>query len=245
MGMSEQRPLVAFNPHSTIERVALANGHTCHVVDDALLEPERLLAWAAEQSAAFRPVDFNAYPGTYLMLPAQPNSALQEFFIRHTRGLFDARRLVQMHCRLAMVTLPPQALKPYQWLCHSDNFALEPSQSIQASVLYLFKDAALGGTSFYEPTRSAAETIQLFADSAALDGEAFTRRYGIQPGYMHASNAYFTQVGRVDARWNRLIVYDGSLLHSGDIISPDKLSADPLKGRLTWNGFFTCRRNAV
>jgi hypothetical protein len=245
MRMSGSLPVVAFNPRPAIERVALANGHACYVIDDALLDPERLLGWIAAQSTAFRPVDFNAYPGTYLILPQSLNELLQEFFNRHMRGLFDARRLVQMHCRLAMVTLPPQALRPYQWLCHSDNFALEPSHSIQASVLYLFEDAALGGTSFYEPVRSAGETMQLFADSAALDSEAFTRRYGIAPGYMHASNAYFTRIGSVAARWNRLIFYDGSLLHSGDITSPDKLSHDPLKGRLTWNGFFTCRRKAV
>lgn len=245
MRMSRSFPAFAFNPRLSIERVALANGRACYVVDDALLEPEHLVAWASAQSSAFRPVDFNAYPGTYLMLPGQLSNVLQEFFHRHMRGLFDARRLLQMHGRLAMVTLPPHALRPYQWLCHSDNFALEPSHSIQASVLYLFKDAALGGTSFYEPVRSPKETMQLFADSAALDGEAFTRRYGIQLGYMHASNDYFTQIGSVAARWNRLIFYDGSLLHSGDITAPERLSTDPLKGRLTLNGFFTCRRKAV
>jgi len=243
--MSGSPLTVAFNPRPSIERVDLANGHACYVVDDALLEPEHLLYWAAAQRGAFRPVDFNAYPGTYLMLPEPLNHLLQAFFNRHMRGLFDARRLVQMHSRLAMVTLPPQALRPYQWLCHSDNFALERSQSIQASVLYLFKDIELGGTSFYESVQSPEETMQLFADSAAMGGEAFTRRYGIRPGYMHASNAYFNRVGSVAARWNRLIFYDGSLLHSGDITAPDKLSVDPSKGRLTWNGFFTCRRNAV
>jgi hypothetical protein len=234
-----------FNPHPRIEHVALVNGAVCHVIDDALLDPERFVAWAKSQSADFRPVDFNAYPGNYLMLPTQINDALQEFFNRHVRGLFDARRLVQMHCRLAMVTLPASALRPYQWLCHSDNFALDAAQSIQASVLYLFKDAALGGTSFYEPARSQSETQQLFADSASLSAEDFMQRYGIRPGYIHASNAYFNHIGSVAARWNRLIFYDGSLLHSGDITAPEKLSPDPSKGRLTMNGFFTCRRHAV
>lgn len=144
-----------------------------------------------------------------------------------------------------MVTVAPRALRPYQWLCHSDNFALAPTQSIQACVLYLFKDAGLGGTSFYEPTHSLAETTKLFADSARLDSEAFTQRYGIQPGYMRGSNTYFTHMGSVSARWNRLIFYDGSVLHSGDINASEVLSNDPGKGRLTLNGFFTCRRNAV
>ena len=42
-----------------------------------------------------------------------------------------------------------------------------------------------------------------------------------------------------------MIFYDGSILHSGDILAPEKLSADPRIGRLTLNGFFTSRRNMV
>jgi hypothetical protein len=41
-----------------------------------------------------------------------------------------------------------------------------------------------------------------------------------------------------------MIYYDGGLFHSGDIGEPSQLSADPRVGRLTLNGFFTCRRNA-
>jgi AcrR family transcriptional regulator len=63
--------------------------------------------------------------------------------LEHMRSLFDARRLEQMHCRLSMVTLPPHALRPYQWLCHSDRYDLDAMRSIQASVLYLFKDATI------------------------------------------------------------------------------------------------------
>jgi hypothetical protein len=237
--------LAVFNPHPQIERVALDNGAFVYVVDDALLEPERYVEWAAVNADAFRPVDFNAYPGTYVLLPDLIDEALRHYFTVHMRGRFDARRLEQMHCRLSMVTLPPDALRPYQWLCHSDRYDLDAARSIQASVLYLFKDASLGGTSFYVPAKSADETRQLFRDSAELSGEAFAQRYGIQPGYMHASNAYFTRIGSVPARWNRLIFYDGSLLHSGSIDAPEKLSGDPRTGRLTFNGFFICRRNAA
>jgi len=48
----------------------------------------------------------------------------------------------------------------------------------------------------------------------------------------------------IDAKWNRLIFYDGAMLHSGDIRLPERLSADPRRGRLTLNGFFTSRRHA-
>ena len=234
-----------FNPDPTIEHVLLDDGRTCHVVDDALRDPDAFVEWASTRADAFRRVDFNAYPGTYLMMPAPVERALGDFFVAHMRRLFDARRLVKMHCRLSMVTLPPAALKPYQWLCHTDRSGLDASQSIQASVLYLFRDSTLGGTSFYAPARSAEETAQLFADTTELSNEAFAARYGIAPGYIGASNAYFTRVGGVPARWNRLIFYDGAMLHSGDIPDPARLSTDPRQGRLTFNGFFVSRRRAA
>ena len=234
-----------FNPRPKIEQAPLANGGVCHVIDDALLDPSAFVEWAAARAEEFRLVDFNSYPGGYLMMPATINRALEEFFVVHMRRFFDARRLLKMHCRLSMVTLPPQELRPHQWLCHTDQAGLDASQSIQASVLYLFKDPALGGTSFYAPARPADDIARLFADTTELTNEAFADRYGIVPGYIGDSNAYFTRVGGVEARWNRLIFYDGSLLHSGDIPDPARLSSDPTRGRLTFNGFFVSRRHAA
>jgi hypothetical protein len=234
-----------FSANPAIERIALANGASCFVVDDALREPDRFVAWAIAGRHAFQDVDFNAYPGIYRLLPPSFERALEDFFVEHMRPCFDARRLQAMHCRLSMVTRKPQVLRPFQWLCHSDRSGLDATQSIQASVLYLFRDATLGGTSFYEPTRSRDETATLFADSSTMTNEQFSRHYGIAPGYIGASNAYFERVGGVAARFNRLIFYDGSLLHSGDVPDPDRLTDDPSVGRLTLNGFFVSRRRAA
>ncbi len=234
-----------FNPRPRIERVALANGQACFVIDDALVEPERLVEFASAQRDAFRNVDFNAYPGIYLIAQDELSAGLNGFFAQHLRRQFDARRTLQLHCRFSMVTLSPHALRPRQWLCHRDSGGVEPRQSIQASILYLFKDESLGGTSFYEPACSAEEMARLLQDSSALSAQDFTQKYSIELGYMIGSNRYFTRIGSVPAKWNRLIFYDGTILHSGDILSPDKLSADPGRGRLTLNGFFTSRRHAV
>ena len=240
--MSTPRPL--FNPHLSVATVPLGNGQCCYVVDDALLEPERMVAWANAQKEAFRPVDFSAYPGQFVYLPPADNVAIQTFFLQHMRGRFDARRLVRLHARLSMVTLAPQALRPAQWLCHKDHFGLEPTQSIQASVLYLFDNESLGGTGFFEPARPADEMAALFADAIALPAAEFSARYDIAPGYLRASNPYFRRIGGVPARWNRMVFYDGTILHTGDILTPWQLSDDPLRGRLTLNGFFTSRRHA-
>jgi hypothetical protein len=238
-----QQP-IAFNPRPRIERVDLAPGQACLVIDDAVLEPERLVEFAETHSTEFRSVDFNAYPGIQLPTPGAISAALNQFFIEHVRQRFDARRVQRMHSRLALATLPPHVLRPWQCIPHVDLLSVEPGQSIQASVLYLFRDTGLGGTSFYQPALPPREMEQVFADAGALAPADFCQRYAIAQGYVHDSNRCFRRIGSVEAKWNRLIFYDGALLHSGDISAPERLSADPRVGRLTLNGFFTCRRYA-
>jgi len=235
--------LIAFNPRPRIERIDLVPGQACLVIDDALLEPERLVEFAAAQSAAFQRVDYNAYPGLLLPTPGRISEALDAFFTEHVRRFFDARRVQRMHSRLALVTLPPRELKPWQCICHSDRFDLGEQQSIQASVLYLFEDAALGGTGFYVPALPPHQMQQVFADANRLTPAEFTRRHGVPQAYLCDSSRCFRRVGGIDAKWNRLIFYDGAMLHSGDIRLPERLSADPRRGRLTLNGFFTSRRH--
>jgi Family of unknown function (DUF6445) len=240
--MASER-LMVFNPRPRIERVDLIPGQACLVIDDALIEPERLVEFATARSAEFRGVDSNAYyPGILLPMPGAVNAALNDFFIEHIRHRFHARRVLQMHCRLALTTLLPTALHPYQWICHSDNIDLKPAHSMQACVLYLFKDSSLGGTGFYAPLRPWSELRSLYRDAGVLPGSEFAARYGIEPGYQCTSNAFFQRVGGVEAQWNRMIFYDGGMLHSADISAPEKLSADARRGRLTLNGFFTSRR---
>ena len=236
-----QTPL--FNPAATMQVAQFDDRHFCLVVDDALLNPDELVQFAAERRAEFNSVDFSHYPGIYRMAPAELSERLTDYFQLHARRRFDARRCVETICRYSLVTLPPQALHPIQWLCHRDDVGLDARLSMQASVLYLFHDPELGGTGFYVPTHSAAATGALFADARLASPSAFAARYGLSPGYMHESNAWFRRIGGIAAKWNRLIIYDGGMLHASDIAAPDRLSADPESGRLTLNGFFTCRRN--
>jgi hypothetical protein len=245
MSSTAPEQLIAFNPRPRIELISLFPGQGYAVIDDALLEPERLVEFAAARSDAFHSVDYNAYPGILLPTPGAISTALNDFFCEHVRRYFDARRVQHMHSRLALVTLPPETLRPWQCIPHTDRFShLTNEQSIQASVLYLFDDPGLGGTSFYQPSLPPREIENLFEDANRLPAAEFVQRYDIAQGYTCDSNRGFRRVGGVAAKWNRLIFYDGAMLHSGDILAPERLSADPRKGRLTLNGFFTSRRRA-
>lgn len=229
-----------FNPQATLHLLPILPGQVCVVVDDALAEPERWVELAAQQRAHFSMEAHNAYPGVELRLPDPISERLSEFFAQQVRAHLRARRVQRAHSRLSIVTLPPELLLPRQWICHRDRMGLGPEHRIAASVLYLFKNPALGGTNFFVPRHDEASTARLVHDSGTLNATEFGDRYGIQRGYLTESNGWFEKVQSIPARWNRMIFYDGTLFHCSDVPSPDQLSDDPARGRLTLNGFFTC-----
>jgi hypothetical protein len=236
-------PELVFNPKASIQIEKFDDRHFCLVMDDAVLEPDRLVQFSIDQRNDFGAVDFSFYPGIYLMAPDESAANMAEFFQWRVRRHFDSRRVVDLILRYSMVTVPPEKLRPIQWVCHRDDVGLEAGLSMQASVLYLFRDPRLGGTSFYVPTRPKAEIDALFIDTRTMTAEAFAAKYGMAAGYMRAGNDYFRRIGGVAAKWNRLIFYDGGMFHSSDNPAAETLSSDPLTGRLTLNGFFTSRRN--
>jgi len=234
-----------FNPGARYATVALANGERCHVFDDALLDPVALRRLASEQRQQFQLAGHNAFPGPELRMPDAFSAALEAFFATRVRRMLGGRRTLHAYSRLSLVTLPPDQLSAAQSICHRDRMRLEPGRCVAACVLYLFDDPALGGTGFYRPTRAEPDIARLVHDSGSLDASAFAASYGIERGYMTQSNAWFEKVAAVPARFNRLIFYNGMHFHSGDINAPDRLSDDPATGRLTLNGFFTCRQGAA
>jgi len=233
-----------FNPNPFIRSVPIHGDHRCYVVDDALVDPQAWVDRAARHRGDFVMEGHNAYPGVELAMPDAISERLAEFFAAHIRERLGARRIQRAHSRLSLVTLPPAQLQPRQWICHRDRMGLGPEHAVGASVLYLFKDAALGGTNFFLPKRPALDIDLLVHESGALDSDAFARRYGIERGYLTESNDWFEKVASIEPKWNRMIFYDGTIFHCSDIPAPERLSADPTCGRLTLNGFFHCTRRA-
>jgi Family of unknown function (DUF6445) len=125
-----------------------------------------------------------------------------------------------------------------QRICHTDDSNIEAGEAISALVHYLFSDPQLGGTVFFRSLMSPQDTQSFLRDATSLDGAAFGAKYGIPAGYMTQSNRYFEVIGRVPARWNRAVFYDGSIFHSGDIQWSSAAAYQSGNGRLTVNAFF-------
>lgn len=230
-----------FNPEAKARLVAIDGERPGLVIDDFLQDPDSWVSRAEAFQSHFVAPERNAYPGHELRMPDE----VTRMFVDRLRPLLERHfaidEILDGYSRLSMVTRQPNELEPRQWICHRDRLRVAPGRMAVASVLYLFKEPALGGTKLFRPRQNASATDLLVHDSSTLDPEAFSARYGLKPSYMTASNAYFEQIHEIAPKWNRLVVYDGMIFHSGDIRHPERLSAEPKKGRLSLNGFFTGR----
>jgi len=136
-------------------------------------------------------------------------------------------------CAFSLVTTPPAQLHAIQRIPHFDG----PDPDRLAFLHYLCAPFQ-GGTSFYRHRATGLESVtpsrvDEYRETVAADlGSGSPAR-----GYVGDDTRSFERVHRIDAEFNRLIVYKGNALHSGDITDLTILSEDPRQGRLTINGF--------
>jgi len=237
-------PALLINPDAGIQVIELADGSKAYVVDDFVQQPESLVAHAQATATRFQTRPGHPYPGPLLDLPAAMSAELEAWFQRQVAPRLGAGKLAGMMARFSRVVQDPASLDARQRICHRDNTGLPPEESVYACVHYLFKDEALGGTVFFRSLMSEADTQQFMRDASSLHPEAFGERYGLAPAYMTESNRYFEVIGRVPAKWNRAVFYDGGIFHSGDIRGPSPAAYLEGPGRLTINAFFKSNKPA-
>jgi hypothetical protein len=132
-----------------------------------------------------------------------------------------------------MVTARPRDLRPAQRAPHFDS----TDQNYFALLHYLRVPAGTG-TAFYRQRSTGIErvnedNVDSFVATAARDAA----RLPSDAGYIRGSDDFYEQIGAVDGIADRLVIYQGSLLHSGIIPEQMTFSADPRTGRLTANLF--------
>lgn len=174
------------------------------------------------------------YPGIRADLPADYFAQVRPALTAVLREVFGAPRQIDLlDASFSIVTAPPETLATAQRLPHID--AVAPGRI--ALVHYLSRDDG-DGTAFSRHRATGYETIDPGRSVdylARLDAEL---RGGAPPaGYINGDTALFVETARVEARYNRAVIYRSALLHSG-AISPDaRLDPDPATGRLTVTAF--------
>jgi hypothetical protein len=237
-GGGAPRQALQINRAARLQTVVLEGGAKVFVIDDFARDPEALVELARSMSGRFHAVEGHPYPGPQLRLPEGDAGELSNFFQQQMRARLGARAYLGMQARFGRVMQDAAMLDARQRVCHRDDAGLPPGEMVAAFVHYLFRDAALGGTVFFRSVMSPADTMQFWRDANVLDPAAFGDKYDIPPGYMTESNRFFEVIGRVPARWNRAIFYDGGLFHSGDVGRAPLAAYRERPGRLTINAFF-------
>lgn len=147
-------------------------------------------------------------------------------------GAYDVDRFDLIEASFSMVTAQPATLQPAQRAPHFDS-----TNQMHFAVLHFLSQTPATGTAFYRQRTTGIErvndgNIARFVDTAARESEHMV-------GYTNGSNAHFEQIGMVESIADRLVIYQGSLLHSGIIPGDMNYSDDPREGRLTANIFIT------
>lgn len=202
------------------------------VIDDVLAEPER---W--REAAARAPYGRIGpyYPGLRSHFPADAAAALRSELadlIGETFALDPVPPVLETY--FSLVTTPPEALAPIQRLPHFDG--LEPER---IAILVYLSGASQGGTAFYRQRSTGFETV----DSARFPTFEAALRAGVAAhglpaaAYIAGHTPLYEQIAAYEARPNRALIYRGHTLHCAAIPAGAELPADPLRGRLSINGF--------
>ncbi|HET9219439.1 MAG TPA: DUF6445 family protein [Terriglobia bacterium] len=199
-------------------------------IDSFVANPGALLELASE--AAFIDVG-SRYPG--VRAPA-PESYADNLLMAAAEPIEKAFGLPPRElelCAFSIVTTSPDRLRPIQRIPHFDG----PDPSRIAFIHYLC-DPQQGGTSFYRHRSTGLFEVTLehmdLYQSTIVDE---LKTHSPVHAYAIDHTQFFERLHGVEAAFNRLIIYRGNALHSGDISARTVLSEDPRKGRLTINGF--------
>ena len=209
------------------------------VIVDGFSGDVEQVAQLADELAPFPPIKRNYYPGVRRMItPADPKaySYVLEACQQATPfigGGFNFKSFDLTEASFSLVTLRSDELQTQQRQPHFDS----PEHAVLAMLHYLRVPSG-SGTAFYRHKATGIERVTLtnvnrFATTARAEGAKLPK----DSGYMHGSDDFYEQIGVVEAIPDRMVIYHGSLLHSG-VIPPDMVfSADPREGRLTANFF--------
>ena len=207
-------------------------------IDDFLEDPQGLVdaACLSPFEAPAGLAEHKGYPGLRAQAPAAYTQSLTELLDPLVKLNFQVPEALDIKVGLSafsLTTVPPERLGPFQRTPHFDA----STPFYMAALLWLC-DEGHGGTGFYRHNATGIQRVTADNREHYLDlRHAEMNRLCPPPRYFDRSDEHFTFLGMMPARFNRLVVYPGSLLHSACINPARSLDRDPRRGRLTVNTF--------
>jgi len=213
------------------------------IVDDFMTDANALIAQASAM-APFKSEQNDYYPGLRRYITSNDGDA--GMHVHHSlqaltpliAQVFGVRSFNILRASFCLVTKRPEELGPWQRLPHIDQ--ADPGHF---ALLHFLSPTPQGGTNFFRHRRTGFERISperepVFA--AARKAELLAD--GPPPvSFFNDSDQDFERIANFEGKYNRLLIYRGSLLHSGYIPEDFAFSPDPAQGRLTCNIFIQAK----
>ena len=229
------------NPDLQIGQQPIDSDQVCVVIDDFLLNPEQVVAFALDHANEFSMPE-RSYPGLVLELDNSFMADIYGYFRSKMSRQYDfLRGDIEYSTLLSIATLQPEDFTCLQRLCHSDPRATAGRENF-AGLVYLFDNTELGGTGFYRwkerTTIERATAMEEETPGSAMEylQEKF-EMFREPASYLTGSNEVAELLTMIPPKFNRLIFYPGDIPHSAYITAPELLSDDVSNGRLTLNVF--------
>jgi len=232
------------NPALTIQAIQIANTNLyAYIIDDFLLNADSVIHFA-KNIAYYNPMhsDNSYYPGVRDNMPEPYIRLLQAFFQRQIMPKVvdnDQHTAIVHKSLISLTTCPPSQLLTEQKMPHIDS-----CKSNEYAFVHYLSGQELGGTSIYRyiPKNKIELNEQ---DEVILDEmhKAVTAKSKDHSGYITKSTSLFEQVLSIEAKVNRLVIYQGNLLHSANLTTKESYSGDTNSGRFSITSFGSIVKN--
>lgn len=204
------------------------------IIDDYLRDPEALVNYAAKDAR------FEPSPALYPGIVASAPDAYCESLLNVLGPLLGETFAVKVdtayltNCFFALVTYPPSQLHYRQLLPHIDDYGA----GVIAGVHFLC-DSTQGGTALFRHRATGYEslTVEKNQQLQKMIAQDIASHGPLPAQYMAGDNRLFEQTTCLQPKFNRLVIYRGSILHSMIVNAHTKLDPNPRVGRLTINTF--------
>jgi hypothetical protein len=234
------KPLL--HPNFSYRTYTVGREKTPLIVIDNFIKDAHSLVSFCEARNSFSKVD-RFYPGLRMAAPDMYIQAIYFFLEKLLADVFGLSqdKIAGGKSLYSMVVTPPDQLELNQCLPHIDSFL-----SGDLACVHYLCDQDKGGTALYRHKKTGYEKItsetidhyrQSVIDEGALNFE--------KKSYINGSNEYFEQIAKIDAMFNRMIIYPSNILHSGSIAADFNFDPQPARGRLTLNSFIFSQRDAA
>jgi hypothetical protein len=224
---------IDINRHAALQVLHVGVSQTPVIIIDDFATDTTALIETACTATDYGPEESSRYPGLRAKLPLEYlRTVLNQLFPL----LFQVYQVQQelgmkpVNAVYSLISTAETDLAPGQCVPHFDS-----PRAHYLALLHYLNPGPFCDTGLFRHRATGLERI----DEATLEQYNQSRRaeFPPAPAYVKGSNEQFELYQRLAYRANRLVVYPGSLLHSGLVNPAVDINPDPRSGRLTANIF--------